>query len=87
MIMRVCGWATYLEHVWIDDEAQGLQRGKPIWREVGSGIWSSGSLPVGDGTNDGMSKDGDKVRLLTESVSRSNKKLYWNFDLTHSANL
>ena len=42
---------------------------------------------MGDGTNDGMSKDGEKVRLLTESLSRSNKKLYLNFDLTHSASL
>ena len=40
--------------------------------EVGSGVWSSGSEPIGDKMSDEISKDRDQVRSLTKSVSESN---------------
>ena len=66
---------TYLECAWIGDKTQKLQRGKPVQRRVGSGVQSSGSQFMGDGTSSGIAKDDNKVRSLIESVSGLEPKL------------
>ena len=47
--------------------------------------WTSVSQPVGDGTCGGIPKDSNKVRTLTQCMSRI-ESLYLNFDLTNPTN-
>ena len=46
-ITRTRGRATHLVHTWISDETWWLQIGKPAWKRIGSGMWSSRSCPGG----------------------------------------
>ena len=66
---------TYLEHELISDEAQRLYRGRPARRRVDSGVRSSKSRPVGVEMSGRVPKDDAEVRSLTESLSRSDRKL------------
>ena len=56
-------------------QLEELQRGSSTRREVGSGVSSFGSRPMGEKTSGDIPRDVDEVGLLTESMSKLDQKL------------